>query len=591
MATDEKYLDDLLKSLTENEQQSGTMDDVMNDVEQTTQSEKNDADFNVDELASLLEEAFPSEEGTSKEKDLIKEADALTDLFDETLQSETVEPVAEESYEKSGEFADLFAETFPPSDNEASGAKEDASPKEVEDWQSSLDDLLAQADAQLKEDSDPTLQNQESIDTDLAEISGLLNKEDDNKAVEDDMLALLESVNDDHIGDSNGGETFDIFAENVVDENLNTSEHEEEDAGEKPQKRKLFSRGKSDKSEKKNKEQKKLRKQKKSESDLDTGDSVDGTVIGEESEELQETVEVKEKSGFFSKMITYLTQEEDDLTNASDENAEILKELNEEDQKKGKKKEKKKKKAENKKEKEKTEAEATPEGEADGAAEADTDEKKKKKEKKKKEKPPKDEVKEKPVRVLSKRNLIVLIAACATIIAVICVLSTFLTEYADKQNARQAFYEGNYEEAYRLLYDKNLNSNDSVIYNRVKIVLTIERKLDSYENNLAMNKELEALDALMQGISCYQELEGVDTYGVRSEVDAIYQQVCSILQDNYGITLEEALEINTYDNDTYTRKLNSVINGTEFIMPGEEVPQEELTPQDILPEEEEIISY
>lgn len=580
MATDEKYLDDLLKSLTENEQQSKTMDDAMND-----------ADFNADEFASLLSEAFPAEEGMSTEKDLIKEADALTDLVDETLQSEKDGPVVEDSHEESDEFADLFAETFPASDNAVPGMGEDTSLDGGEDWQSSLDDLLAQADAQLKEDSNPTLENQENLDTDLAEISGLLNKEDDNKAVEDDMLALLESVKDDYTGDSNGGETFDIFAEDVASENLNASEPGEEDTGEKTQKRKLFAKRKSDKQEKKNEAQKKkLRKQKKSERDLNAGDDLEEAVISEESEELQETVEVKEKNGFFSKMIAYLTQEEDDFTNASDENAEILKELNEEDQKKVKKKEKKKKKDGNKKGKEKTEAEAPPEGEEDGDAEAVKD-KKKKKEKKKKEKTPKDEVKQKPVRVLSKRNLIVLIAACATIIAVICVLSTFLTEYADKQNARQAFYEGDYEEAYRLLYDKNLNSNDSVIYNRVRIVLTIERKLDSYENNLAMNKELEALDALMQGISCYQELEEVDTYGVRSEVDAIYQQICSILQNNYGITLEEALEINTYDNDTYTRKLNSVINGTEFTMLGEEAPQEELPPQDILPEEEEIISY
>ena len=166
-----------------------------------------------------------------------------------------------------------------------------------------------------------------------------------------------------------------------------------------------------------------------------------------------------------------------------------------------------------------------------------------------------------------------------------------MPEYADKKNARQAFYNGDYKEAFRLLYDKNLNSSDSVIYNRVRTVLTIERKMESYENNLAMNRELEALDALIQGIDCYQNLTGVDEYGVREEVDAIYQQICTILQDNYDITPEEALEINAYDNDTYTRKLNSVISGTEFTMPGQEIVNEELPPQDVLPEEEEIISY
>ena len=546
MATDEKYLDDLLKSLTEGEQQSsGSMDDAMYNTEKTTEIEESNTDFNSDE------------------------------------------------------FADLFAETFPSSDIEMSGKEEEPSSDNAEDWQSSLDDLLAQADAQLKEESDSTgkenvnvtdlFNDQEIMDADLAEINGLLSKEDDNKSVEDDMLALLESVKDDQMGDSSiGGEAFDIFAENAADESSNVSETEEEHTRENPKERKLFKKGKSDKQEKKSKaKDKKLRKQKKSNSNSDIEDSIQEAVSDEENTEQKESAKDKEKTGFFSRMITYLTKEEDEFTNASDENAKILQELNEEDRKKSKKKEKKNKKGEKKKGKE----EAAPEGEEEIDAEAVAEKKKKKKEKKKKDKTPREEVKEKPVRVLSKRNLIVLIAASATLIAAICVLSTFLTEYADKQNARQAFYEGDYEEAYRLLYDKHLNSNDSVIYNRVKTVLTIERKLDSYENNLAMNRELEALDALMQGISCYQELDGVDEYGVRSEVDAIYQQMCSILQNNYGITPEEAFEINTYDNDTYTRKLNSVINGTEFVIPGEEVVEEELPPQDILPEEEEIINY
>ena len=236
--------------------------------------------------------------------------------------------------------------------------------------------------------------------------------------------------------------------------------------------------------------------------------------------------------------------------------------------------------------------------EADEEAAADTDKKKKKKEKKKKEKKEKEKdvnetEKEKPVKVLSRKNLLVLIAACATLLGCIFALSTFLTEYSNRQNARQAFYDGDYEEVYELFYDSSLSSSDLAIYNKVKTVLTIERKLTSYENNLAINRELEAVDALMQGISCYQKLQGIDEYDVRSEVDAIYQQICSILENNYGITLEEALEILTYDNDTYTKILNSVVNGTEFVMPGEETEEveEELPPQDILMEEEEIISY
>ncbi len=558
MATDEKYLDNLLKSLTENEQQSRTMEDAA----QPTKNEElfsgtldnTDDDIDMDALADLLAEAMPkeempAEESTLDEEDLIKEADALTD---ESLQSEADAPIAE-------------------------------------DWQSSLDDLLAQADAQVNEESnsDQTMDALglfDNMDADLAEINGLLKNADNDNPVEDDMLALLESVKDDRTDDDKGsmGDAFDIFAENE-----DSVDDKEEFGQEKPQKKKLFSKDKSEKRKRKIKEKKGLKRKEQEE-----GASAEGLLDETENGKEQEMVKAKEKPGFFSRMLTYLTQEEDELSGASDENAEILQELKEEDKRKGKQEEKKKKKAEKKKGKKK--AEAVLEGEEVADAEADTDKKKKKREKKKKEKKEKqskDTATEKPVKILSRKNLLVLIAASATLIASICVLSAFLPEYADKQNARQAFYDGDYEEVYKLLYGKNLNSGDAVIYNRVRTVLTIERKLDSYKNNLAMGRKLEALDVLMQGVRCYQELEGVDTYGVRDEVDAVYQQICSILQNDYDITPEEALEINTYDNDTYTRKLYSVINGTEFTMPGEEVTEEELLPQDILPEEEEIISY
>lgn len=579
MATDEKYLDNLLKSLTENDQQSRTMEEAMSEVTQTAKVEDflpassddffdedfNNSDNDMDALADLLAEALPKEENKAEEKELIKESDAL---------------VTED---------DAFIE------------KNAAASDDMDDWQSSLDDLMAQADAQVKEESNAVDSGKmdalglfDNMDADLEEINGLLKNTDNDEAVEDDILALLESFKDDKEGsvNSNSEEAFDIFAENALEEDKNTVENKEEFSEEKSKRKKLFSKEKSEKRKKKNKAQgKNHSKQTEEVGDINAEASVDEAVAGEEDAEKQEPAKTKEKHSFFSKMLNYLTQEEEELAGASDENAEILQELNEEDKQKVKKEEKKKKKADKKKRKEKADAEAAPEGEEAGDAEADEDKKKKKKEKKKKEKTPKDAATEKPVKVLSRKNLLVLIAACATLIASICVLSSFLPEYADKKNARQAFYNGDYEEAFRLLYDKNLNSSDSVIYNRVRTVLTIERKMKSYENNLAMNRELEALDALMQGISCYQDLDGVDEYGVRDEVDAIYQQICTILQDNYDITPEEALEINAYDNDTYTRKLHSVINGTEFIMPGQEIPQEELPPQDVLPEEEEIISY
>lgn len=528
MATDENYLDNLLKSLTENEQQTRTMEDAMRNVTQSDQSK------NTSAVSDSLE------------------TDSSDIAFDD-----------------------------------------------MDDWQSNLDELLAQANAQVKDNQDSVntenagstevtenaddediwgginfSDGENETDADLNEINSLLNTSDTSGNAEDDMLALLEGISDDYSEDNNQNDAFDIFsdsgAELLLDDGTEDTQQTEQPPKEKAPKRKLFSRKKGSKKTEEAEETEEL----------------------SNSENTQENQEKGEKKpGFFARALDYLTREEEDTLDLEKEETDLLKE----EAKKAKKEEKKRKKAEKKK---KGKADAAPEGE-EGEAEEDTEkekkkkEKKEKREKKKKEKQAEREAQkeEKPVKVLSRRNLLVLVAICATLIASICLLSTLLPEYADRQNARQAFYDGNYEEAYGLLYDKKLSGSDEVIFNRVKIVLTIERKLNSYENNMAMGRELEALDALLQGARCYQELNGIDEYGVREEVDRVYQQICSILQDNYNILQEEISEINTYDNETYTRKLHSLIDGTEFVLPGEEEPEEDPIPRDILPEEEEIINY
>lgn len=568
MTTDEEYLDNLLKSLTENEQQIKTMEETLNEM---TRSAANGEAFSM------------SSEKSDKVQDNDDNANEGLMAFDGDLFGEeqifSEDEVSSEVSADDDIFADFFAEALSGEEStvENSEIQSDAEESDqvelniadAEDWQSGLDDLLVKAEEQASGDDITVgvddldvadfVGQIDNVDADLTEIDGLL-KNDDNGALNDDMLALLEGA---EALDDNAVNSPDEVKNNVSEESANSQEAEAEK--EKPAKKKLFSKEKPPKKEKKSKLSKKKQE----------GETPDLGILDE-------------KPSFLMRFLDFLTREE----NEGIESEEILDKLNKENEKKQKKEEKKRKKAEKKKGK----SDEALDEEEEGAEDNKKKKKKEKKKKEKKEKEPSEAPKEKPVKVLSKKNMLVLIAACATLLGSIFALSTFLTEYSDRQNARQAFYDGDYEEVYRLFYDRNLNSSDTVIYNKVKIVLTLERKLKSYENNLALNKELEAVDALIQGISCYQSLQGIDEYDVRNEVDAIYQQICNILENKYGITYEEAIEINTYDNETYTRIVDVIVNGTEFVMPGEEIEEaeeseEELLPQDVLPEEEEIISY
>ncbi len=70
----------------------------------------------------------------------------------------------------------------------------------------------------------------------------------------------------------------------------------------------------------------------------------------------------------------------------------------------------------------------------------------------------------------------------------------------------------------------------------------------------------------------------------------------------YGVNEEMAIEINAYDREAYTQKVYALVNGTDFTQDSSEsteasentessesIESEIIEPQDILPDEEDII--
>lgn len=591
MAIDEKYLDDLLKSISENEEKPRTMDDAMREMASSPDDENENWENNADDFFS-------------KDQDGEYDTLDLDDYLEKTLPE--AESVPEE--EVDSEEMELL--------------------KEIAAAGLSYERADLDAPKQDEEDLDITemMNSTGSGDDDLEEINGLLNKVDETATVDEDILALLENMEN----NGEGEETEDLFktAESQAPETIQIKEEKpskEPAPKEKKEKKKKVRKEKAPKPEKSERKFKiggrKKADDKKPESGQNQSDEEVSAIVNEEIavdpeeialeeiepgigayEEVDESENIKtkdatsenekeKKPGFFSKLIAALMQD-DDFDDAAEENKKLMKEIGDEGKtaKKGKKKKGK--------------------GEADSQKTAKkADKKKPKKEKPKKQKAPKtpkekkeDQTKEKVGKPLGKRTWFVLIAFSGTLLASIILLSVFLPEYADKNAARRAFYAGDYETAYTLLYDRKINADDVLIYNKAKTICTMERRIRSYENNMTLNRELEAVNALLKGVSCYQLLTEADEYEVRSEVDALYSQICSILENNYGISEEEALEINTYDSEAYTRKLHEVVYGTEAGQEAgepepeaaeQETPEESVLPsalpEDILPEEEVMI--
>lgn len=319
-----------------------------------------------------------------------------------------------------------------------------------------------------------------------------------------------------------------------------------------------------------------------------------GSISGEEQEEQEqnivtadeagtETGKKPKKPGLFARMFAFLTETDEGAEEElqpgivpSDENKDVLKQLKEEDKKKKKKKIKGKKAQ-------------TPElsEEAEDLEENSAGTKRRKKEKKEKQQPaPGYFESERPGKRVSKKNVAVIAGVCLTFTAVIVVSCSIVPGFFDKREARIAYYESDYAKSYDLLYGKRLDSSDTIIFNKSRIILELNRELDSYHNYLGVNQEVYALDALMSGVRKYPDLLlEAEEYHIGQEVSAIYDSILNILSDKYDISESVAKVILSYDDLTYTKKLESVVHGTPFVMPGEEEEMASAS-TDLLPEEQ-----
>ena len=322
----------------------------------------------------------------------------------------------------------------------------------------------------------------------------------------------------------------------------------------------------------------------------------------------------EKKKGVFARLLQFLTEEDEEeektpddalselfegietLGITSDENQEALAQLDQEDQKGKKKKKKKGKKADQEKN-------DVAEGDRDEDEEPKEEKKKKKPKKEKKQKAPKI-VDDTPTPKLPKKKVRATFLFAFTVMAAIMACCLFIPELFEMREARNAYYEGDYETCYRSLYGKKLSESDQIMFERSEFMMLLQRSMDSYESYLAVGDELRALDALLQKVASQAEvMEMAQKNGLTAEAEASYQEIWQLLSDRYQLSEEETLKICAYEQDAlYTLHLKAIVAGEEFVCPdylrengtGDydvQADQEETVEaplEDVLPAEEEL---
>jgi outer membrane biosynthesis protein TonB len=459
-------------------------------------------------------------------------------------------------------------------------------------------------------------------DSELAEINDMLKKSDNNEPVQDDMMSMLTQMADDEaksvnegvqeVDDDDGGvplpaysSTVSVDADDDDDEDDDNEDDDNEDDsddiidddtdntveatvtetsvpsvesegnkadGEKDSLDELSDfKGQNIEEKESPKEESKKEKPKKEKAKKEKAPKEEAEkpkkskAKKEKAKKGEEANEEAKQAGKLSKLFDLLTQdlvdeptEEELAAEKQAKEAKKAEDKTKKDEEKAKKDEEKKAKAEEKEaaKKAKAEEDAKKKKEKADAAKAKKEAKAAKKA---------AEATANKGKKIPKKNIIAAAILGITVFGAIMIATNILAKQGFLRTARKAYYNQDYMAVYQATYGMELNNDESdgLIKNRSEVIMKLQRRLDSYQNNVKMGRELEALDALIQGLATYDYINSdAEQYGVMSEVNEIKDEILNILQTQYGLDETGARAIMNEEDDTaYTVDLNDVING------------------------------
>ena len=218
-------------------------------------------------------------------------------------------------------------------------------------------------------------------------------------------------------------------------------------------------------------------------------------------------------------------KEEEQLASLTEENSQVLKELNEEDAQAAEKKKKKKKKPKKEKKPKKAPKPKKP---------------------KKAPEPPQGPP---PKRIPPKRIILVGVFAVTFGILVYLPSEVFPEPLVVKQ-AKSSYKKGEYWNTYKDLYGKAavLTKDQQEDFKKAEVISKMQRYYDEYADySSVVGKEPEALNALIKGVGRYDEIykEAKETGDpkVEEEVSNTYDDLVTVLQDDYHLTDDLAKQL------------------------------------------------
>ena len=186
---------------------------------------------------------------------------------------------------------------------------------------------------------------------------------------------------------------------------------------------------------------------------------------------------------------------------------------------------------------------------------------KEKKVKPKKEKKPKPPAEPDNTPPLPKVPVILVFVMAASIL-VLVLAGTHLLGYSNSfADADQAFAEGRYSDAFQAVAGEKVKEKDTDTYEKYRITAMVSAEYEAYESMMDAEVYDMALDSLIRTVQRYDKyLQDAETYGCRGEFDKIESAAETALQQDFGLTAEDARTMYALSNkETYSREIYKVL--------------------------------
>ncbi len=270
--------------------------------------------------------------------------------------------------------------------------------------------------------------------------------------------------------------------------------------------------------------------------------------VGEQISEAAD-IQKEKKESFWKKLGNVLFEEDEEETEPEGQEPEKKKK-----DKKGKKKKKVTDASDNQGILEELDAEG-----ADGKKGKKKKKDKKKSKKEKKALPKEGTEKEEDSKKLPTKMVVRIFILAFSILALLLIVVEIIPSMWTAADARNAFYKKEYRAAYEEMTGKKLSKKDQRLYEKARLVASMQQRYDAYTTYTALQMPVEALDSLLSGYLFWQqEADAITEYDATTETDAVKYQILNTLYDTYQLTEDDVRQINALDDYDYTVKLEEL---------------------------------